>query len=43
MFKFLDQRKQGAMQWAQDPNQSNIYNPNNVRCEASRYFREIKK
>ena len=28
------------MQWLQDPNQSNVDNLNNVRCEGSRYFRK---
>jgi hypothetical protein len=37
---FLDQRKQ---QWLQLPNQSNVDNLNNVRHEASRYFRNKKK
>jgi len=31
------------MQWLQDPNQSNVDNLNNVRCEASRHFRNKKK
>ena len=31
------------MQWLQNPNQSNIHNLNNVRCEASRHFRKKKK
>jgi hypothetical protein len=31
------------MQWVQDPNQSNIDNPNNVRREASRHFRNKRK
>jgi len=31
------------MQWIQDPNQSNVDNLNNVRREASRYFRNEKK
>jgi predicted metal-dependent hydrolase len=43
MFKVLDQRKQAEMQWLQDPNQSTIDNPNNVRREASRHFRKKKK
>ena len=38
----LDQRKQTNMQWLQVPNQSNVDNPNNVRCEASRHFRNKK-
>jgi len=31
------------MQWLQNPNQSNVDNLNNVRCEASRHFRNKKK
>jgi hypothetical protein len=31
------------MQWLQNPNQSNVYNLNNVRHEASRHFRNTKK
>jgi hypothetical protein len=31
------------MQWAQNPSQSNADNLNNVRREASRYFRKKKK
>ena len=31
------------MQWVQDPTQSNVDNLNNVRCEASRHFRNRKK
>jgi len=31
------------MQLLQDPNQSNVHNLNNVRREASRYFRNKKK
>jgi len=31
------------MQWLQDPNQSNVDNLNNARCEASRHFRNKKK
>jgi len=40
---FLDQRKQAKMHWVQDRNQSNGDNLNNVRSEASRYFRKEKK
>ena len=36
---FLKKRKQVKMQWLQGPNQSNIYNLNNVRREAYRHFR----
>ena len=31
------------MKLLQHPNQSNVDNLNNVRCEASRYFRDKKK
>jgi hypothetical protein len=42
----LSQRKQGILQWLQhpkDPNQSKLHNLNNVRCEASRHFKNKKK
>jgi len=39
---FLDQRKQAKMQWIHDPSQSNVDNLNNVRCDASRHFRNKK-
>jgi flagellar basal body rod protein FlgC len=42
-FFFLDQRKLVKRHWLQVPNQSNIYNVNNVRCEAGRHFRNKKK
>jgi len=31
------------MQWVQDPSQSKVNNLNNVRCEASRHFRNKMK
>jgi len=40
---FLDQRKQAKMQWIQDPSQSNVYNLNNIKRDASRHFRNQKK
>jgi len=40
---FLDQRKQAKLQWIQNPSRSNVDNPNNVRCSASRHFRNKKK
>jgi len=40
---FLDQRKQAKLQWMHDPSQSNVDNLNNVRCDASRHFRNKKK
>jgi hypothetical protein len=44
MFRFfLDQRKQAKMQWIHDPSQSNVDNLNNVRCDASRHFRNKNK
>jgi len=42
----LRQRKQGKLQWLQDPkdtNQSERHNLNNVRREASRHFKNKKK
>jgi len=40
---FLDQRKQAKMQWIHEPSQSSVDNLNNVRCDASRHFRNKKK
>ena len=40
---FLHQRKQAKMQWIHDPSQRNVDNLNNVRCNASRHFRNKKK
>ena len=31
------------MRWLRDPNQSNVDNLNNIRCAASRHFRNKKK
>jgi len=31
------------MQWLKDPNQSSVDNQNNIRCQASRHFRNKKK
>ena len=41
--RFIDQRKQAKMQWLQNPNHSNVDNPNNIRRETSRHFRNKKK
>jgi hypothetical protein len=41
--KLLDHRKQGKLQWLQDPSEINGDNLNNVKREASRYFRNKKK
>jgi hypothetical protein len=40
--KLLNQRKQVKLQWLQDPSEINVDNLNNVRREASRYFRNNK-
>ena len=40
---FLDQMKQAKIQWLQDPNQSNVDNPNNVRRFANSHFRKTEK
>jgi hypothetical protein len=39
----LDKRKQAKMQWLQDPSQRNVDNLKNVRCDASRHFRNEEK
>jgi hypothetical protein len=41
--KLLDQRKQAKLQWLHGPSEINGDNLKNVRCEASRYFRNKKK
>jgi hypothetical protein len=41
--EFLEKRKQAKIKWLQNPNQNNGDNPHNVRCEASRHFRNKKK
>jgi uncharacterized protein YaaR (DUF327 family) len=43
MHKLLDQRKEAKLQWLQDASEINGDNLNNVRCEASRHFRNKKK
>jgi hypothetical protein len=37
------QKKQVKWQWLQDPGEINGDNVNNVRCEASRHFRNRKR
>jgi hypothetical protein len=37
--QLLEQRKKTKLQWLQDPSEINGNNLNNVRCEASRHFR----
>jgi hypothetical protein len=41
--KLLGQRKQAKLQWLQNPSEINGVNLNNVRHEASRYFRNKKR
>jgi hypothetical protein len=41
--KLLDEWKQAKLQWLQDPSEINGDNLNNVRCEASRYFRNKER
>jgi hypothetical protein len=40
--KLLDKEKQAKLQWLQHPSEINGDNPNNVRREASRHFRNKK-
>ena len=40
---FLDRRKQAKMQWIKDPSRGSVDNLNNVRRDASRYFRNKNK
>jgi hypothetical protein len=41
--KLAEERKQAKLQRLQDPSEINGENLNNVRCEASRYFRNKKR
>jgi hypothetical protein len=41
--ELLDQRKQAKLQWSKDPSEKHGDNPNNVRRETSRHFRNTKK
>jgi hypothetical protein len=41
--KLLDQRKEAKFQWLQDPSEINGDNLNNVKREASRYFRNKQR
>jgi hypothetical protein len=43
MLKIIRSRKQAKLQWLQDPSGINGDNLNNVRREASRYFRNKKR
>jgi hypothetical protein len=41
--KLVGERKHAKLQWLQDPSEINGDNMNNVRCGASRYFRNKKR
>jgi uncharacterized protein YaaR (DUF327 family) len=41
--KLSDQRKQAELQCLQNPSERNGDNLNNVKCEASRHFRNKKR
>jgi len=41
--RFLDRRMHAKMQWLWDPYQSKLDNLHNVRCAASRHFRNKMK
>jgi hypothetical protein len=41
--KFLKQRKQATLQWLENASEINGDNLNNVRREASRYFRKKRR
>jgi hypothetical protein len=41
--RLIDQRKEAKLQWLNDPSEINGDNLNNVRCGASRYFRNKKR
>jgi hypothetical protein len=43
LIKLLDLRKQAKLYWIQDRSEINGDNLNNVRCEASTYFRNKKR
>jgi hypothetical protein len=40
--KLFDQKKQTRMQFLENPSEINVDNLNNIRCEASRHFRNKK-
>jgi hypothetical protein len=43
MIRIIRSKETSQTVWLQDPNEVNGDNLNNVRCEASRYFRNKKK
>jgi hypothetical protein len=42
-FKILDHRQQARLQWLQDASEIKGDNLNNVRCEATRHFRNKRR
>ena len=43
MFRVFRSKQAAKMKWVQDTSQSNVYNLNNVRCEATVHFRNKKQ
>jgi predicted metal-dependent hydrolase len=43
MLKISRSKEKAKLQRLHDPSEINMDNPNNVRCEASRYFRNKKR
>jgi hypothetical protein len=43
MIKIIDQRKEATLQWLQDPSEISVDILNNVRRDASIYFRNKKR
>jgi hypothetical protein len=41
--ELLDHRKQAKLQWLQHPSEVNGDDLNNIRCDASRHFRNKKR
>jgi hypothetical protein len=43
MFMYFRSVEAGKIQWVQNPSQSNVDDLNNVRCDASKHFRNKSK
>jgi hypothetical protein len=43
LLKIIGSKETAKLQWLQDPSEINGDNLNNVRCEASRHFRNNKR
>jgi predicted metal-dependent hydrolase len=43
MLKIIRQTKEAKLQWLQDPREINVNNPNNIKRETSRHFRNKKR